>query len=337
MSLRHFALAPLAAWLAGCADPRETGTSTETENAVAVVELSVDSLLDAGGTPFAAPTVATLRLDSSNFRFPNTDDSGFGLDVRTLDDRSIPFAVAFWDRTRHQGRLHVRIDPSLVAFAGSRLRVLSGLPAARRSDPQAVWRGIPVDQALGLNSVLVDDFEGGSLLRTRLPVASFWYLGGYLPGSGLVDGAPTRSGTVLRLACNSGQCGSSGTLLAATLLAASPRSLRSLDSIVLWARGPGRLRVALETLDSTQMALVQKGLLDSLTPSRTWASQTLDTTWTRIRIRPSDFAAADGIEGNNGWMGVRDALNYIAFSLASGTELRLDDIRFYGIAPVDLR
>lgn len=337
MSPRHFALGLLVAVLGACADPRETGTSTETENAVAVVELPVDSLLDAGGTPFAAPTVATLRLDSTNFRFPGSDDSGFDLDVRTLDDRSIPFTLAFWDRAARKGRLHVRIDPSLVAFAGSRLRLLSGLPPARRYDPQGVWRGIPTDQALALNSVPIDDFEGGSLLRTRLPVASFWYLGGYLPASGLLEGGPARPGTVLRLTCNAGQCGGTPTLLAATLLAPSLRSLRALDSLVLWARGPGRLRVALEALDSAQMALVQKGLLDSLDPDRAWVSLPLDTGWTRLRIRPSDFAPADGQAGNIGWTGVRDALNYITFSLQGGNELRLDDIRLHGIAPVDLR
>jgi hypothetical protein len=337
MSSRHVALGLLAVVLGACADPRETGTSTETENAVAVVEFPVDSLLDAGETPFAAPTVATLRLDATNFRFPRSTDSGFDLDVRTLDDRPIPFALSFWDPTARKGRIHVRIDPSLVAFAGSRLRLLSGLPAARRADPQGVWRGLPTDQALALNSVPVDDFEGGTLLRTRLPVASFWYLGGSLPASGLVDGGSTRPGTVLRLTCNAGQCGATPTLLAATLLAPSLRSLRSMDSLVLWARGPGRLRVALESLDSAQMALVQKGQLDSLDPDRTWVSLPLDTGWTRFRIRPSDFAPADGQAGNVGWTGVRDALNYITFSLQGGSELRLDDIRLHGVAPVDLR
>lgn len=329
-------LAILPCLLLACFDDRSAGTSTETENAVAARSILVDSVLEPWERTFSAPTVATLRLDSANFDFSRSRDSGLDLAVLGLDSAPIPFEVVYWDRVASRGRIQVRIDgPRLLPWA--RFLLLWNLSPAHRSDSAAVWSGIPDSQKLSLNSALVDDFEGGSTLHNRLPDTSFWFLGGNIASSGLAAAGSGRNGTSLHLTCSAGQCDSGRSILAATLLASTPRSFRSMDSIVLWARGSGRIWVALEHLDSLQLQLVQKGRIDSLQPLRTWASRPLDTAWRSFRIAPSDFDPGDGRSGNVGWSGVRDSINYLTILIQGGTEMWLDDIRIHGINRGDLR
>jgi hypothetical protein len=312
------------------------GTSTETENSVAR-SIAVDSVVEPYQWFTGAPTVATLRFDAGNFDFSGSADSGQDLAVRSADSTTpLPFEVVYWDRAARIGRLHVRLDGAQL-HPGNRFLLFWKQPLARRSDSASVWHGIPDSQRLLLNSTLVDDFEGGSLLHSRLPDTSFWYLGGSLSASGLGPAGAGRSGNALHLACNAGQCDTGRILLTATLLASSPRSFRSMDSISLWARGTGRIWVTLEHLDSAQYALVQRGRIDSLTPERTWTSRALDTAWKPISIRPSDFDSADGRSGNLGWTAVRDSVNYLTFLIESGSEMWIDDVRFHGMVPADLR
>lgn len=322
--------------LVGCLDERIGGTSTETENAVVARAFLVDSILPNADLPAHEPVVATLRLDSTRFDFSASRADGQDLEVARMDGKAVPFEISFWDPANSRGRLRVRIDTSLRG-PDSRLQVLSGLSAAQRSSSTAVWQGIPWARRLAWNSALVDDFESGNLLNNRLPVSSFWFLGGSLTASGLAPANSGRTGTSLRLVCSPGQCGPDRALLAATMMANSPRSFRSLDSIEFWTRGSGSVWIALESLDSVQMGRLQRGRLDSLQPRRCWTSKTLDTTWRRWSIKPSEFDAADGLSGNVGWSALQDSINYLTVLLQNGSELWIDDIRLHGIELDDLR
>jgi len=327
-------LIPFAA--TGCLNERLAGTSTETENAVAARSFPVDSVLPSGDIPLTDPVVATLRLDSSKFDFAGTLKDGLALSVVGTNDQPIPFEVVYWDPSRFQGRIRVRFDSSLRK-PGARFDVRSGAEPTNLASADAVWAGIPVEQKLSWTSALVDDFEGGSLLHNRLPNGSFWFQGGFLPASGLASNVNGRTGSSLHLACTIGQCDNTRALLGATLLANTPRGFRSLDSIELWARGSGRIWIALESLDSIQMGRMQRGRLDSIQTKRTWISQELDTSWHRLRIRPADFDAPSGLDGNVGWIALRDSVNYLTLLLENGSDVWIDDIRLHGILPDDLK
>jgi hypothetical protein len=322
--------------VAGCLDDRTAGTSTETENAVAARSFSVDSVLPATCTSAFHPVVATLRLDSTDFEYSKSRLDGKDLEVVRTDGRSIPFEIVYWDPLAAKGRLHVRIDPSLRA-PGARFSLRSGLPPAQRSSQAAVWQGIPPEFRLLWNTTLIDDFESGNLSNTPLPVASFWFLGGFLPASGLANADSGRAGSSLHLACVVGQCSNKKGLLGATLLAASPRDFRSLDSLELWARGSGRLWIALESLDSIQMGRLQRGRLDSVQTRRAWTSFALTGPWQRFAVSPASFDVATGSEGNVGWNAIRDSINYLTILLENGSDVWLDDIRLHGILPADLQ
>jgi len=326
----------LACLEAGCQAERSAGTSTETENAIASRTFLVDSLLSPDCPPTDAPEVVTLRLDSGDFAFAKSRPDGADLDVLGPDGREIPFAIGFWDPASAKARLLVRIEAA-SRRPGARIELRSGLTPAKRSSPEAVWAGIPLDRKLSWNSALVDDFETGTTLHNRLPDSSFWFLGGTLAGSGLVAADSGRAGSSLHLTCNAGQCATDRGLLAATLLANSYRSLRPLDSLEFWARGNGRIWISFESLDSVQMGRLVRGRIDSVQPRRAWTSRTLDASWRRWTVRPVDFDPADGVSGNVGWSAVRDSLNYLTILVDRGTEIWIDDIRLHGILRDDLR
>ena len=332
---RLFAFA-LPLFGSGCLDSRSAGTSTETENAVAARTFSVDSVLPPTCNGADHPVVATLRLDSGDFDYSKSRLDGKDLEVVRTDGRAIPFEIVYWDPVAAKGRLHVRIDPSL-RNPGSRFELRSGLPAAIRSSETAVWEGIPPQQRLLWSSALVDDFESGNILHNRLPDSSFWYIGGYLPSSGLSAGVSGRVGNSLHLTCATGQCTNQRALLTATLLANTPRGFRSLDSIEVWARGTGKLWITLEELDSVQLARVQRGQIDSVQARRTWTSRQLTSSWQRFTVTPATFDPADGVSGNVGWDALRDSINYLTFLVENGSETWIDDVRLYGILPEDLR
>lgn len=327
-------LLPFAA--TGCLDERLGGTSTETENAVAVRSFPVDSVLPPGDLPSNDPVVATLRLDSSKFEFAGTQKDGLALSIVDADERLLPFEVLYWDPAHSRGRLRVRIDSS-IRKPGSRLEVRSGPHSTNLASSRAVWADIPAEQKLAWTSVLVDDFEGGSTFQNRLPNGSFWFMGGFLPASGLASNVDGRPGTSLHLACTVGQCDNSRALLGATLLANTPRGFRSLDSLEIWARGSGRIWITLESLDSVQMGRVQRGHIDSVEPQRAWTSRELTTSWHRFSVSPSDFAKVDGVPSNVGWEALRDSVNYLTFLLENGSDVWIDDIRLHGILADDLK
>ncbi|QQS06893.1 MAG: hypothetical protein IPK50_08345 [Fibrobacterota bacterium] len=308
-----------------CTEERLAGNSSETENTVAGREISVDSLYR-GWTPYPFyPTVATLRLDSTNCDFVGTDTSGRNVTVERLDGRQIPFEHVFWDRASARGRLRVRLDTDLLQH-GSRFRLRWGSEVVGKSDPKAVWDSIPEGYKLFLNSYLVDDFESGKLM-SQLPDTSTWH-------SGAGEGA-TATAAKLALAGR----GRDGYALTFTYSADAitgkysyitlalnqrPISLRSLDSIVVWTRGSGRLSIALDRPDSTR-------------GPKAWIRMNLDTTWKRIRVKPQEFLPPDNVGGNIGWLRIRDSITHLTFLVEGGSQLWIDDVRLHGIDANDLR
>ena len=77
------AFAPLL--LLGCGNERISGSTTETENVLTAVVFSVDSLISDQSHFWHVPTVATLRLDSSNVDFSQSDSLGRDLIVERMD------------------------------------------------------------------------------------------------------------------------------------------------------------------------------------------------------------------------------------------------------------
>ncbi|MBK9577891.1 MAG: hypothetical protein IPO40_12520 [Fibrobacteres bacterium] len=326
----------VASGFLGCSEDRSAGTSTETENAIGARLLRVDSVLSPNEGFPGEPAVATIRLNSTQLDFSKSRPDGRDLEVIRMDGKAIPFEVDFWDTKQSVGRLHVRIEPA-QRFHGSYFWVRWGLPAAVRESSTDVWAGIPDYRRLAWNSVVVDDFESGTYNRTKLPDSSFWFMGGFVPASGLTAAGLGRNGNSLHLVCATGQCDSGRILLTATMIATTRRSLRGLDSVELWARGTGKIWVTFESLDSVQMGRMSRGKIDSIVPRRAWAPAPLASSWQRIVVRPSDFAQPDGIAGNVGWSSIRDSINYLSLVIEGGSEMWVDDIRFHGVVRQDLQ
>jgi len=312
--------------LGACSSERISGNSVETENTVAAREFRVDSLLPDWNRPASGTTVATLRFDARNFDFAGASASGRDIRLERLDSTLLPFEIVHWDSAASRGRLRVRIDSPLLA-KGARLRMVWRLPPSNRTDPVRTWAGISDSLRLALTSVLVDDFEHGNL-RNLLPDTSSWY-------SAAADSCTVTSPSLI--AAGHGRTGNAIGIgykapvqyfrysLLATRLGPGPRSLRSFDSLVFWARGSGSLAVAFDHLTN------------GIGPKAWKTKVLLDTGWTRIRIRPLDLDSADGVGENRGWNTVRDSVTHLTFLVNGGSLLQVDDVRFHGIDRDDLR
>jgi len=315
-----FAFAAAMLFPLGCGTDHVAGSSSETENMLARA-IPVDSLVASWNRPVNGVTVATIRLDSSNFDFSRSSSTGLDLSVERTDGHLLPFEIVHWDSAAARARLHVRLDSSLLA-GRQRIVLRWGLARVARTDPAAVWTAISDTQRQEVNSVLIDDFEHGTL-SSLLPNSNSWYV---------IESDSVPVVTVPTLVPAS--LGRAGTAAHFTyvkpyslmgLALGGHRSLRSLDSMVLWARGTGVLLPAFDNLDSG-------------TGGKAWTHVALDSlAWTRIRIRPQDLDTADNQAGNVGWISIRDRVSYLTFLVAAGTEVYLDDIRLYGIDRDDLK
>lgn len=301
----------------GCATERAAGGTAETENAVLARSFLVDSLLSGNSGFGSAPTVAILRMDSLGFDFEGVDPIGRDLEMRGADGRILPFEIMVWDRVARLGRLQVRIDADLMS-PGARIELWRGLDKADRSDPEGVWKGLSDSLRLALTSVLVDDFDAANS-TTLLPDTSAWYLGTGT-GTGIAAAGKGREGGALRLVSTS--TGASASALAAALLAPTARSLRSVDSIVFWARGKGVVRVAMEHATGASRMVA-------------WGPIEVDSSWRRVRVLPGTLRSADS-DGAQ-WEDVRDRATHLSFWMAGAGELWIDDPRIFGINRDDLR
>ena len=316
------ACAVLFLW--ACGSDRVAGGSVETENVSARI-LPVDSFLPEWNRPDSGSTVATLRFDSANFDFSRTSSDGHDLRLERLDSALLPFEVVFWDKSARLGRLRVRLDHALLG-GGAKIRMRCGLSnVATLSNPAATWAKIGDSLRQVIASVAVADFENGND-TTLLPTRPVWTR--VASGSASIDSfgyVPVggNRGKVFFMSYRT--TGQQYVLIKTPLVAGGvPRSLRALDSVVLWAKGSGALFVALEHSDAD-------------TSFKAWKKVTLDTAWTRLRIRPQDFDTTYGIGGNRGWIKVRDSVTDIALIASAGTRFWVDDIRLHGIDRDDAR
>jgi hypothetical protein len=322
--------AAFCGFLSACADGRISGNSTETESGIDTRLLSVTSILPEWNHPQEEGTVVTLRFDRKSFDFSRAAANGRGIWAERLDSTLLPFEIVYWDSAAAIGRMHVRLDTALLRN-DSAIRIRwSTVSSTALGNSQWTWDKISDAQKLDLNSVLVDDFESGSGI-TELTTHPAWTTGS------------SDSAKILSLSYDSARMGRLGKALhlSYTMSGAhfvvvktplirgdeTPRSLRSLDSIVFWARGGGTFFVAFEHLTN-----------DS--GPKSWTSRTVDSNWTRFVIRPKDLDTVDKSSWstwNRGWNAVRDSVTHLTFIAGVGKELWLDDIRLYGIDRGDLR
>lgn len=322
----HLLAWPLLALLAAaCSVDRSAGNSYETENTATARSMPIDSILPLGAPIPLGNTVSTLRFDAKNFDFSNSDSAGLNLSVERHDSTPVPFQIVFWDKAASVGRIKVRID-SMLRRSHESISLRWNRPPAVRSDSQAVWAGFSDQQVLALNSALVDDFEDGLLLN-KLPNRGAWFdtasASAKFANFGILDRPIGRAGKVLHFSYTADSI-SGQYVLIKTPIASSSRCMRSVDSIVLWARGSGKLKVALE---KTFNGVSRKAL----------SIVHVDTAWNRIAVRPSDFVVGDNKAGNVGWTAVRDSITHLTLFMEGNGELWLDDVRIHGISVDDLR
>lgn len=325
---RLYQFAFVVGLLFACSEERITGNTTQTENTVSARTILVDSVLPAWNHPYWIPTVAILRLDSSNFDFSKSDSAGRDLEVTTEAGDSIPFDVIAWDKPARQGRLQVRLEKNLLAH-GAKFVLRWSQPLKVRSDRSSVWRDIPDSQRLHINSVLVDDFERQTL-RSRLPDSASWYRAASddsvkTSDPVLVGAGSGRTGTALHFVYQTPPNTYKYALIGIALGSrGKPCNLRSMDSLVFWVRGSGRLSVAFDRLPP-------------YSPGKAWLHKNLDVAWTRLCIKPDSLLQPDGIGENIGWNAVRDQVTNLTFLVSGGTDLYLDEVRMYGVDFEDLK
>ncbi|MEN9355684.1 MAG: hypothetical protein RL318_3009 [Fibrobacterota bacterium] len=311
--------------LPGCGNDRIAGSTTETENILTGVVFSVDSLL-AEQSPFKRPPmVVTLRLDSSIVDFKKTDSLGRDLVVEQIDSTPLPFSIVYWDKKVTLGRIHVRLDSSQM-LSGSKIRLRWKAPLLNRGNAATVWQGVPDFKVLALNSVLVDDFERATT-RSPLPDSASWYSVATDSATVSIPKLDTaglgRTGHAIRIGYNAPSINYQYSLLGIAL-GTSPVNLHSLDSMVVWVRGTGKLSIAFDRLIPGSLG-------------KAWLHRTLTSGWTRIRIRPQDFDSASTVGNNIGWEAVRNSVTNLTFLVSGGSDLWVDDVRLYGIDKNDLQ
>jgi hypothetical protein len=324
----------VAPWMAlvfalGCSNERISGNSSETENTLAARTFSVDSLLPIWNHPRNRPTIATIRLDSTNFDFSEVDSAGDEVAVQKMDSTPIPFEKVYWNKAASLGRIEVRIDTALLK-TNSKFQLVWKQKAAVRSNPTATWAAIPDSQKLALKSVLVDDFERGTL-RNRLPDSAYWYAAASgsatFTGPTLASAGAGRAGSALKLVYSTkvaGEYSQLGTTLGTGGGTAKFYGLCSLDSLVVSVRGSGALSIAFDRLVGTK-------------DMKAWSHYTLDSAWQRIQLRPENLDTADGVGGNVGWTKVCDGITNLSFLVSAGTQLWIDDVRLHGVNRDDLK
>jgi hypothetical protein len=316
-------LVALCVVLASCDGQRVAGGTTETENMATARVIEVDSILSPWNHPGFTTTVGTLRLDSTSVDFSRAGPAGGAIAVETMDSVALPFRIVYWDASARLGRIQVRLDPWLQR-SGTRFRLRWDRTDSTRSDSARVWSGISDSQRLALTSVLVSDFEQGSLV-SLLPQAGVWTTSSGSPATigdpSVVPADSGRSGHALHISYSAAI--QNGYAYVGVSLGGS-RNLRSLDSIEFWARGPKTI---------VTFAFDHQGTTDV----KAWTPRYPDSTWKRFSIRPADLDTATGNGGNVGWTGVRDSVTTLCFFVVQGTDLWLDDVRLYGVDRDDLR
>jgi hypothetical protein len=115
----------------------------------------------------------------------------------------------------------------------------------------------------------------------------------------------------------------------------SPCNLNALDSVEFYIRGTGRYSFSIESLGDANYQ--GKALYyDTLTVDSASGRNDAET-WKRVAITPADFVKGDSSWGNLGWEMIHDKVTTISVAAYGEAEIWLDDIKFYGIKPSDLK
>ncbi|MCB9496129.1 MAG: hypothetical protein H6686_04490 [Fibrobacteria bacterium] len=330
-----FVLASVVALLPGCdSGDRVSGNNgTSTDNVLTAMVISIDSAAFGQERPDTGAYPLLLNLDAARINFSQALPGGADLRVQLDDTSSVPFQIREWNEPEHRASLWVRL-PRPILWKGRKLLVHHGerIPF-RLSDSTATWNGVSPQLRARINSILLADFEQDSLFAPLPCQCNNWYIGVEggakwdLPGPGQpiesaveIDSLGPRS-RVLHLRWNLPL--PSNWALAGTHLGTRPQRMNLLDSITFRARGKTTLRITLE--DSR----------DTLDKSKAWVAIKLDTAWRHYRVSPSDFDAPD--TWSLGWASVAPRVTTFSLFMQYGTELWIDDIRFWGIGATELR
>lgn len=63
----------------------------------------------------------------------------------------------------------------------------------------------------------------------------------------------------------------------------------------------------------------------------------LDSTWTRYRIRPSDFLPENPNAEVRSWSAIQDSVTTVTILVGQGDEFWVDDVKLYGVGVEDFR
>lgn len=318
-----------------CSDssPLAGGTGTGTDNTVAAktLSLSIDSAMDSLQGSSKAPVPLLVRLDSSNFKFEGVREDGSDLKPARADGRPVPFFLRDWSKVARRASLWIRLD-SFRRGAPERLTLSWGdSNAVASSDPAGTWRGIADSVRLRRASLLVADFESGTG-DVPLPCrCNTFYAGEKDAGALLLPLTRTKIDSAIEPA-GGGRAGKALHVvysatganygLVGTRLGSGPNRFAGLDSLVLWLRGKGMIKVALENS------------LDTASGAKAWLNILPDSTWRRYAIKPTDFNAPTAAA--RGWNAIKDSVTTLSFFFYEGGEMWIDDIRLHGLTTSDI-
>jgi hypothetical protein len=286
--------------------------------------LPLDSLVSGWMRPLCDTTVGFVRLDTGNFDFSQAMSDGSDLRFVDQSGSRLKYQIAYWDDSLKQAVVRVLLNgaPDI-----QNVRMLWGRSAAINENYQTIWNSLPDSLIQELYTLDIDDFESGDLKANMKPpvFAHSWY---YMlqdtsvtavPSvdsalSGIVEAGGGRSGYAFhwKTSSSNGHWSFLGMRLDSTA-----KNWEHLDSVVYYVRGSGEYSFGIEALNE----LSGKALF----------FDSLRTEWTRVRVRPSDFVAADSNGGNIGWYLVRQKVTNITFCAIGNAEIWIDDVRIYGL------
>jgi hypothetical protein len=278
----------------------------------------------------AAPYVISLRLQQDSI-FTQARADGADLRITDAQGNTIQHELAHWDNKEQVGIIRLllqNIQDTSATWILRWGREKVYIPNA------SIWDNVSDSLFLELNSVLLDDFETVDFLNKFKEPANrgFWYLvqsptaqvntpEDWVFTDAFVPADSGRDGTAITISYNAP---APAWILFGSVIADTPKSLASLDSVVYWIRGDGEHRFAFDHL------------IDSTHGTKAWAKYDLTPEWTKITVTPNDFLPPDNGSDNIGWEAIQYTITNISFFGNDGTQFWLDDIRLYGINWDDL-